>query len=87
MKQILLIAAAVFSLGIIPKAQAQFLDGNKLCELCSVPKNNYAGFGVLMGYVESSADALILSGAACFPPNVIAGQVKDIVCKGLKARA
>jgi len=81
MKKLIIAAVAALCLGT-ENTQAQFLDGNQLYSLCTAPKNNFSEFGELLGYVMSSADTL---GNACFPPNVIAGQLKDVVCKHLKA--
>jgi hypothetical protein len=62
---------------------ATFYDGNQLYRLCTSSNNGDANF--CSGYVAASADFLQNQNAnyVCLPPNVVVGQLMDVVKKYL----
>jgi hypothetical protein len=87
------LTAAVLALVLgVSQASAGFLDGNKLYELCD---GNFGSTWFVMGVLDADASAVLgfdretgkafdLQKSICLPPDVIAGQAKDVVCKYLE---
>ncbi|WP_336802507.1 Rap1a/Tai family immunity protein [Kaistia sp. MMO-174] len=71
--------AAFFAISGSSFASADWQNGNKLYEGCE----DHTSFN--LGYIEGVIDTLGAdSGKFCIPANVIAKQLKDVVCKDLR---
>jgi len=85
-------AIIVLSLGITAgSAQAHFLNGNKLYELCTAPAPEYLKEAQCLGYVQATADYLnslrfVNHLPECPPTDANTRQVVDVVVNYLRDR-
>src|SRR5262249_45249982 len=67
-----------------PSVFASYITGNELYKNCTANiRDDIAGAGICVGYVEGIADAHEFDATNCVPPGVSVGQIKDVIVKYL----